>query len=78
MIPALVHDANFSCKFLGDGNKGFRETNKLFYRMCRYYGMNRFKAAFYYLAVNSIVGRSYYAKNQREFWHMKTVEFIER
>jgi hypothetical protein len=77
MPGVLCHDLNFSlhCLFPRKNNKGFRETNKLFYKMCRYYGMNFFRAAGYYLAVNSIVGRAYYENNNRFWWHKKTGEF---
>lgn len=71
MIAALVHDANVSLHFLT-----FAETNGLFHAMLRYYGMNAFRAGYYYLAVNSIAGRGRWENNDRGFWHDKTVHFM--
>jgi len=89
IIPAMVHDSNFSNKYLEPGRglklgkkaraaargKGFRLTNKLFYAMLRYYKTPLPRAVVYYLAVNSIIGRSIYEKCNRADWHGKTVTF---
>lgn len=71
VIPAMCHDGNFSQHFVT-----FEETNKLFFRMLRKFGMNPIRAAVYYLAVNSMFGRAIWEKNQRQFWHGKTVHFM--
>ena len=79
VYAAMVHDKCFSTHdlflFSQHDDDGFRATNKLFFRMLRKAGMNWFRATYYYLAVNSIVGRALYEKIDRAFWHDKTCEF---
>lgn len=70
IIPAAVHDANFSMHYLT-----FSETNRLFFRMLRKFGMNPIRATIYFLAVNSMFGKAIWEKNGRKFWHGKTVQF---
>lgn len=77
IVAGMVHDPNFSCKFLGKGRKGFRKTNSLFCAMCRYFGMG-FLRFIWHRAVGSIPGRAIFEKaGKRAFWHGQTVEFLE-
>ena len=77
MVAGMVHDPNFSCKFLGTGRKGFRKANSLFCAMCKYYGMG-FLRFIWHRAVGSIPGRAIFEKaGRRAFWHGQTVEFME-
>ena len=69
MVAGMVHDPNFSCKFLGTGRKGFRKANSLFCAMCKYYGMG-FLRFIWHRAVGSIPGRAIFEKaGRRAFWH---------
>lgn len=72
IIPAMPHDGAFSNHWYS-----FEETNRLFYQMCRAFGMGPIRAAIYYLAVNSMFGRAIWEKNQRAFWHKKTAHYME-
>ena len=76
MIPSAIHDPNFSCHFLGLGRQGHRDSNKLHYRMNRYFGLNWFIALRYLFWTNSIPGRARFENNRRAPWHAQTVEFM--
>lgn len=63
-MAAFPHDANFACHFFS-----FSETNSLFYRMLRYYGMGSLKAFLARLAVSSIAGKARWNKGrERAAW----------
>jgi hypothetical protein len=72
IVPAMIHDGGFSLHWYS-----FSDTNKLFYRMIRKFGMNWLQANIYYLAVNSMIGRAIWEKNTRKFWHSKTAHFMQ-
>lgn len=72
IIPAMIHDGAFSLHWYD-----FSTTNKLFFKMLRYFGMNPIRACVYFMAVNSMFGRAIWEKNSRAFWHRKTAHFME-
>jgi len=76
LAAAYIHDANFSCHFLGDSLQGLARTNDLFREMIRYRG-KRFKAWLAYKAVDSIVGHALWHKmpDRRAKWTRGLVEF---
>lgn len=72
VLGAFPHDINFSAHYLS-----FAETNSLFYRMLRYYKMNRFRAAISWLAVSSHTGHKRWNANlARGNWTRQHVSVI--
>lgn len=71
MIPTMVHDYNFSCHKLG-----FFDSNKLFYKMCKYFGLNKFLLGLYGFVINSPAGMIMYAiMKRRARFHKDKVRF---
>lgn len=71
MHATMVHDYNFSCH----EHLSFSAANKLFYKTCRYFGLNIFISIIYYLSVSSPFGRYLYKKMTRRYkWHNKFVK----
>jgi hypothetical protein len=73
VVPALVHDANFSCHFLG-----FEDSNSLFKEMIRAYGGSVHKARLAWAAVSTTYARRRYHKvDALSRWSRKTAEFMK-
>lgn len=78
MMGALVHDANFSCHYLGEGRKAIRATNELLRTMCIKAGMSRLRARIFFLLTNSFIGKRMYNKNKkRAFNHGQFCTFTQ-
>ena len=72
VIAAMVHDANFSQKYLG-----YKGANTLFREMMIDNGMSKFKARLYWVGVASRKGKRIYDSIDKESsWHKGLVVFI--
>jgi hypothetical protein len=73
VVPALVHDANFSCQFLS-----FEDANSLFKTMIRAYGGSVHKARLAWAAVSTTYARRrYHRTDALDRWSKKTARFMQ-
>jgi hypothetical protein len=73
VVPALVHDANFSCHFLS-----FEDSNSLFKQMIRAYGGSVHKARLAWAAVSTTYARRrYHEVDALSRWSKKTAKFMK-
>jgi hypothetical protein len=70
LFPAFVHDANFAGQFMS-----FNHSNRLFYRMIRYFGGSWWMAVKAAMAVASPVGRIFYRRHKK---NKKAVAYYRR